>query len=251
MVDISVIMPAKDAAAFIGEAIRSVQAQTLACWELIVIDDASTDDTRARVEALARADARIRLLALPSRQGPARARNHGIRQARGRYIAFLDSDDCWYPIKLERQIAALSHSRAALVYSHYHVRHDATESPVRLVRCPTRLDYADLLRGDPIGCLTVTWDRQRTGTILMPDLYMRQDWGLWLRILARGHHGIGVQEALASLRLHRKSLSQNKWRAMYYNYLVLRKEGRRSRMGALSGSLTHALHAVQRRIMSW
>lgn len=250
MVDISVIMPAKDAAAFIGEAIRSVQAQTLACWELIVIDDASTDDTRARVEALAREDARIRLLALPSRQGPARARNQGIRQARGGYIAFLDSDDQWYPNKLERQIAALSQSGAALVYSHYHVRYGTALDPVRLVRCPPRLEHADLLRGDPIGCLTVTWDRQRTGTLLMPDLPMRQDWGLWLRILARGHHGIGVQEPLAALRLHRNSLSSNKWRAMYYNYLVLRREGQRSRVGALGGCLTHALQAMQRRRMS-
>lgn len=250
MIDISVIMPAKDAAPFIGEAIRSVQTQTLHSWELIVIDDASTDGTQMLVDTFAREDARIRLLALRSNQGPARARNYGIESAQGRYIAFLDSDDYWYPAKLERQITALSHSRAALVYSDYHVRLDVSETPVRLVRCPPRLDYKDLLSGDPIGCLTVIWDRQRTGTLFMPNLRMRQDWGFWLRILSRGHYGIGVQEALASLRLHRDSLSSNKWRAMYYNYRVLRQEGERSRIGALAGSFTHALHAVRRRMMS-
>src|SRR5436190_22525970 len=101
---VSVITPAHDAARFLPETIRSVRAQTHENWEHLVIDDASRDATRAVVEAAAALDPRVRLLALDSNVGQAEARNTGLREARGRYVAFLDSDDLWTPEKLERQL---------------------------------------------------------------------------------------------------------------------------------------------------
>ena len=104
---LTVIMPSYNAARFITESIDSVIGQTLADWELIVIDDASTDGTRRVVADYQRRDRRIRLISLETNRGAAHARNKGLDQARGEIIAFIDSDDIWLPEKAGRQIAAM------------------------------------------------------------------------------------------------------------------------------------------------
>lgn len=104
--EVSVVIPAYNAAPFIGRALESVQAQTAGSWEAIVVDDASTDETAALVSAMAERDARIRLLASPTNEGPAAARNRAIAASAGRWIAVLDADDAWTPDRLETLLAA-------------------------------------------------------------------------------------------------------------------------------------------------
>src|SRR4051812_3791607 len=112
-------MPSHNSARFIGDSIRSVQAQDFHDWELLVSDDGSTDDTCAVVESFRKQDQRIRLLASPVNQGPAASRNAALRAARGRYIAFLDSDDLWEPDKLTRQLAFMKERGVAFCHTRY------------------------------------------------------------------------------------------------------------------------------------
>src|SRR5690554_6194367 len=145
---VSVVMPMHNAERFVAQSIRSVLAQTVSDWELLIIDDASQDDSRAVAERAAGGDSRIQVLSNPGPSGAGPTRNVGIEAARGRFIAFLDSDDMWLPAKLEKQLALLEVSRSPLVYSaYYKIAGDwsaeaAEFTPTdRVVRPPLRLEY--------------------------------------------------------------------------------------------------------------
>ena len=149
---VSVVMPAHNAAPTIVESAESVLGQTFGDLELLIVDDSSSDGTRVASDALAERDPRVRVLCRPGRLGPAAARNVALEQARGRYIAFCDSDDLWLPEKLERQLDVLRRTGAALTYSAYHrIPPDFTggvsafEPTGRLVRVPPALKYDRLL----------------------------------------------------------------------------------------------------------
>lgn len=212
---VSVLMPAFNAAETLADAAASVVAQSAADWELIIVDDASADGTRAVAEALTRSDPRIRLISLERNGGAAAARNMALGAARGRYIAFLDSDDLWLPHKLARQIAFMEQTGTALCYSGFwRMRAGEPDTARRLVRVPDRIDRAGLLRGNVIGCLTAIYDRDRLGDCPMPDLRLRQDYALWLDILSRTPHAHGLDAPLAVHRQRSGSLSANKWQAI-------------------------------------
>lgn len=209
---VSVITPTYNAARFIRETIDSVKRQTYPHWELILIDDASSDDTVPIIrEELA--DPRIRLIVLAQNSGAAVARNTGISAANGRYIAFLDSDDLWLPQKLEKQVAFMQERDAAFSFTRYRmIQEDGTHTPY-VVPIPERIDYRGLLKNTIIGCLTVMLDKEKLGTIQMPNLRIRQDTALWLNILKQGHLAYGIQEELSQYRRVAGSISSNKWKA--------------------------------------
>ena len=160
----TVVTPVWNAAATLGEAAASVAAQSLPDWEQILVDDGSTDGSRALAAALAAADPRRRLLAWDDNRGAAEARNAAIRAARGRYIAFLDADDRWHPEKLARQLAQHGATGAGLVFSAYR-RIGADGRALGTVAVPPRVDRAGLLRGNVIGCLTAVYDTARFGKV--------------------------------------------------------------------------------------
>lgn len=210
--------------------ISSVVGQTFKDWELIVVNDSSTDSSADKVAALAAADPRIRLLQNTGERGAAHARNVGVEAARGRYIAFLDSDDLWLPTKLDRQIELLQSTGAPLAYSWY-VKVDgdaevdaATFVPdKRLVRAPLRLTYRHMLKQDYIGFLTAIYDTQTLGKRYFPPLKRRQDYAMLLSIMREGHEAFGVGEPLAVYRAARSgSLSSNKFRVGKYNWHIYR-----------------------------
>lgn len=227
---VSVVMPMHDAAAFVGAGIRSVQAQTVQEWELLVVDDSSSDDSHAVAERAAAADPRVRVLRNEGPGGAGPTRNVAIEAARGRYIAFLDSDDLWLPTKLERQLALLEVSGAPLVYSaYYKVDADFAGEAVdftpngRVVRPPLRLEYRHMLRQDYIGFLTAMYDTRALGKRLLPSIERRQDYALMLGILRDGHVARGLDEPLALYRAGRAgSLSANKLVAARYNWHIYR-----------------------------
>jgi len=203
---VTVVTPVWNAAATLHEAVASVRAQTLPDWELILVDDASTDGSRDLARALAAGDPRIRLIERATNGGAAAARNAAIRAGRGRLVAFLDADDRWYPEKLARQAAFMAAEGHALVFAAYR-RVDALGRPLGVVRPPPRVSREALLRGNVIGCLTAVYDSAVFGRAEMPDVRRRQDYGLWLRLLRQVPYAHALPEVLADYRVRPASLS--------------------------------------------
>jgi glycosyltransferase involved in cell wall biosynthesis len=219
---VSVITPVWNAADTLAATVASVQAQSLPDWEMLLVDDGSSDGSRALAERLAAGDGRIRVLGWGDNRGAAAARNAGIRAARGRHIAFLDADDLWRPEKLAVQLDYMGRTGAAVVFSGYR-RMDAAGRPLGRVRAPARITHGDLLRSNVIGCLTAVYDSDQYGRVEMPDLRRRQDYGLWLRLLARGGAAHGLDAELADYRVRARSLSGNKLAALAATWTLYRE----------------------------
>ena len=213
---VSVITPAYNSARFITETIKSVQTQTYPRWEMIVVDDGSQDNTRELVESKAEEDGRILLVRLSKNAGPAVARNTAMEKARGRYIAFLDSDDLWLPTKLEKQLASMQEKDAAFSFTSYRKIDETGKVLSAPAPIPSLIDYKGLLKNTVIGCLTVMLDRSKTGPLSMGNAQIgrgQEDYVLWFRLLKSGHVAHGVQKDLARYRLVQGSLSRDKLKA--------------------------------------
>ena len=219
---VSIITPCYNGERFVAEAIRSVQAQTYTFWEMIVVDDCSEDKSVAVVESFISSDDRIKLVSLATNRGPAKARNRGIEEAEGRYIAFLDCDDLWHPTKLESQISFMQRRGHVFVFSGYQIVSEKGVVTSR-VRPPKRLDYRALLKTCPIGCLTVVYDTNYFGKQYMPEIRKRQDFALWLKLLQITEFAYGLPEDLASYRIHKGSISSNKLSAARFQWRVYRQ----------------------------
>jgi teichuronic acid biosynthesis glycosyltransferase TuaG len=208
---VSVITPVWNAAATLEETVASVRAQSLSDWEMLLVDDGSTDGSAALIAHLAAEEPRIRALATGVNGGAGVARNLGIRAARGRYIAFLDADDRWRPEKLSHQIGFMAARGHALVFSAYR-RMDVAGRPGAVVGVPAsgQVGYDELLKRNVIGCLTAVYDTALLGKVEMPDIRRRQDYALWLRLLRRIPAAYGLPEVLADYRVGAGSLSGNK-----------------------------------------
>lgn len=244
---VSVITPVWNAAATLTETVASVRAQTWPDWEMLLIDDGSTDESPALAAALAAADPRIRTLALPENRGAAAARNAGIRAARGRFIAFLDADDRWRPEKLARQLDFIAAGGHALVFASYQ-RMDEAGRPGAVVPAPARVTRAELLHGNVIGCLTAIYDTAVFGKVEMPDIRRRQDYGLWLTLLSSVPAAQGVREVLADYRVSTASLSANKLVAAEATWRFYRDVEGMSLPRASYYFLSYATGATRRRL---
>jgi glycosyltransferase involved in cell wall biosynthesis len=234
---VSVIMPARDAAATLGAAIASVRAQTFGDWELLIADDASTDATFELAAAAAAADSRIRALQVGG-VGPAGARNAALERAGGRFAAFLDADDLWLAPKLAAQVELHRASGAALTYTAYErlaARQMGPSGPLpgargRLVAAPPELTWRRLLGRNLIGNLTAMVDRQRVALAPQPDRPGAEDWALWLDVARRAEAaGIdpparGIGQALAIYRAG-AGHSRRRLRAARAVWRVLRDQG--------------------------
>lgn len=226
---VSVITPVWDAVTTLEAAVASLQAQTRDDWEMILVDDGSRDGGGALAARLAAEDARLRLIGWAENRGAAAARNAGIRAARGRYVAFLDADDLWWPEKLAVQIGYMERTGAPFTCAACR-RVDAGGRPLGVVRVPARIDYARLLRGNAIPCQTAAYDRLHYGEVEMPDLRRRQDYALWLRLLRDGGEAHGLPEVLADWRMRPGSLSANKLVAAAGTWAVYREAERIGRL---------------------
>lgn len=218
---VSIITPSWNVGTLIDETIASVQAQTTKDWELLIADDCSTDRTAAIVEQHAIADPRIRLIRQPRNGGPALARQAAIDHARGRYLAFLDSDDLWLPAKLERQIAFATEKRAALSFTAFRRINEAGTVTGRLIHVPKQLDYDALLKNTSIATLTAMVDREISGPVAMQN-EPYDDFCLWLDILKRGHVAHGLNEDLARYRVRGVSVSSRRGRSAGWVWHIYR-----------------------------
>lgn len=219
---VSIIMPACNSAPFIRDSVESILEQTFKDWELLIADDASEDDTYQIAAEYAGKDARIKLFSLSKQSGAAEARNLAIKHARGRFIAFCDSDDVWTNDKLEKQIAFMMKNRYAFTFAPYYVMNEAGKQ-LGIIQTRERVSYDDLLITCDIGCLTAVYDSSMLGKRYMPNILRRQDYAMWLELLKQVDYAYSFEQALGYYRLRARSVSSNKFKAMLYIWRVYRK----------------------------
>jgi teichuronic acid biosynthesis glycosyltransferase TuaG len=218
---VSIITPARNAAETLAASIDSASEQSLRDWEMLVIDDASSDGTAALAERRAAADPRIRLLRQGQRRGVAAARNAGLAEARGRFVAFLDADDLWMPEKLARQTRFMEAGGYALSCTAFRRFSTAADEPGRLIEVPPRLTYDGLLKNTAIASVTAMVDRRLTGPLHFLHVH-HEDYALWLSLLKRGLKAGGLNEDLARYRVNRESLSGQKLQSALWVWQVYR-----------------------------
>jgi len=224
---VSIITPTYNAARYIMETIQSVREQTYLNWEMIIVDDCSTDNTVESVKQEMKEDPRISLVELTSNSGPAVARNTAIIRAKGDYLAFLDSDDLWLPQKLEKQLMFMKEKDAAFSFTDYRIMNEDGGKTDVIFKCPPLVEYKDLLKNTSIGTLTVILDKRKIGEVQMPlHRDCSEDYGLWLNILSKGIGAYGLDEELAIYRKCENSLSSNKLKSAQKTWNTYRKVGK-------------------------
>lgn len=226
---VSIIMPAYNAEKYIEEAIQSVLKQTYTNWELIIVNDCSTDKTEQIIKKYQEQDQRIRLCSLTKNQGVANARNTAIKNAVGRYLAFLDSDDIWLQEKLEKQINFMKKNGYSFTYHSYRIFIVSDNSLGKIINVPVQVNYEKLLQGNSTGsCLSTCIDRNVVEEIYMPN-DKHEDFICWLNVLKKyGIVGYGISECLAYYRVGKKSVSSNKFKSAYWTWNVYRTSQRLS-----------------------
>lgn len=218
---VSIITPSYNSSKFIAETIEGVLKQSYSNWELLITDDSSTDKSIEIINKYVRQDSRIKLLKLDVNSGAGVCRNKSIEAAKGRYIAFCDSDDVWMPQKLEKQLTFMEKMDCALSYSSY-MQMDEEGNEEGIVVCNKKITFASLKRDCGIGCLTAIYNTDKIGKVYMSTLRKRQDWGLWLEILKKSKIAYGLKEPLAYYRIRKGSISNNKFNLIKYNINVYR-----------------------------
>jgi len=219
---VSILMPCYNAENYILEAIASVQQQTHSHWELILVDDCSTDNTGSIATSIAIQDNRIRIFKLPVNSGTGIARNTALTQATGNYIAFLDADDVWKPHKLQVQLQFLEEHQLPFTFSFYDCIYEDGKLLHKRVEAPRNLTYRQLFFCNYVGNLTGIYDVQYFGKISISSNRKRQDWIMWLTILKKIKIAQPVPESLAFYRVRDNSISASKTALLKHNFAVYR-----------------------------
>lgn len=200
---VSIIMPSYNCGKYVEETIRSVQAQTYQNWEIIFVDDCSTDDTVGIVSKLQEVDSRIKLFQNKCNSGAAVSRNHALHEAKGRWIAFLDSDDLWEPEKLEKQVRFMEENGYAFSYTGYQeIDSDGVLTGV-MVSGPKHVTKAGMYAFCWPGCLTVMYDATDIGLLQIEDIKKNNDYAMWLKVCQKADCYL-LDECLAKYRRGRQ-----------------------------------------------
>lgn len=222
---VSIITPLYNGERFVGETIESVLAQTYPHWEMLIIDDGSTDNSPQIAEQYAAKDTRIKVLH-QANAGSATARNNGIRRAQGRYIALLDADDLWEPIFLEEQLKLLQNTLGALLVCAAHKRIDEQGNEcLSPFVAPPEAHYTDLLKTCSITCLTGLYDTKAFGKMYLREelVSLRDDYVYWLDIIHKVNVVYANPKILGSYRIIRNSVSRNKHKVIIPQFKVYYK----------------------------
>lgn len=196
---VSIIMPSYNCGAFLEESIRSVQVQTYQNWELIFMDDCSTDDSIAKASSMQNKDNRIRVLRNNENCGAAYTRNHALKEAKGRWIAFLDSDDLWMPDKLEKQIRFMEDNKYSFSYTCYAEMDSNGNDSGIIVSGPSKITKAGMFAFCWPGCLTVMYDANVFGLVQIEDIKKNNDYAMWLKVCQKADCYL-LPEVLAKYR---------------------------------------------------
>jgi len=246
---VSIITPCYNGSRFIGQTINSVFQQTYQDWQLIIIDDCSTDDSLEVIYSYSVNNPKVKVISLKKNVGAAMARNIALKAAQGRYISFLDGDDIWVPEKLERQVNFMFSNNYAFTFSAYRLMEENGKLENRIIKVPPVLSYTDYLKNTIIGCLTVIIDKEQVGEFEMPNLRSSHDMALWLQILKKGYKAYGLNEVLAYYRLVGNSNTVKKRKAARDVWRVYRKIERLSIAYSVYCFLFYAFNAVKKRML--
>jgi teichuronic acid biosynthesis glycosyltransferase TuaG len=220
---VSIITPTFNAEKYIRATLLSVINQSYQNWEMILVDDASTDQTVSVIEEFTQNDNRIKLYKLPKNSGNGFARNVALEKALGKYIAYLDADDLWFPEKLEKQIQFLKTNNLPFTFSFYDCIDEEGNNLNRRVESPLNLTYNQLFFCNYVGNLTAIYDADYFGKITLEASQKRQDWRLWLTILKKIKKTKPVPEPLAFYRIRKDSISSSKFKLIKHNFGVYRE----------------------------
>ncbi|MEG0180816.1 MAG: glycosyltransferase family 2 protein [Romboutsia sp.] len=220
---VSIITPMYNAEKFVEDTINSVLNQTYKSWEMIIVDDCSSDNSAEIVKSYVQRDKRIKYIKTDLNKGVSNARNIAIKKARGRYIAFLDSDDIWYENKLEKQVSFIKANNYTIVYSAYELIDENNNKLNKIINVSESVDYNNLLKGNILGCLTVMIDKTKVNFEIKMSGKRHEDYILWLSILKSGNSAYGINEILAQYRKSSKSLSGNKAKSAKWTWDIYRE----------------------------
>jgi glycosyltransferase involved in cell wall biosynthesis len=218
---VSIITPMYNASRFVAQTIESVLAQTYPYWEMLIVNDGSKDNCAEIVEEYVKKDSRIKLIHQVN-AGSATARNNALRNASGKYICFLDSDDLWNPNMLKEQVNFLKEKNATLVFASYNRIDMNGNKLIRPFIVPERVTYQKLLCSCSISCLTALYDKEKAGEqYFLEELgSMRDDFVFWLEMIKKVKYAYGNKNILASYRILSTSVTSNKQKVIIPQFNV-------------------------------
>ena len=219
---VSIITPTYNCTLFIGKTIESVQKQTYKNWEMIIVDDCSSDNTESVVRNYEKDDSRIKYHRLDRNVGAAVARTEAMKLANGEYMAFLDSDDLWYPEKLERQLRFMKDNNIAFSCTAYELINENDKLMGKIIKAPCKTNYNRLLLDCPVGNSTVMYDVRRMGKFEVPNIRKRNDDALWLAMLKKEEYIFSMPDVLMQYRIRQNSISSNKLELIKYHWQLYR-----------------------------
>ena len=221
---VSIITPTYNCEDFISDTIESVINQTYKNWELLLVDDCSTDRTLEITNQWVRKDQRIMSFTLNENSGSGPARNLAIQKAKGDIIAFLDGDDIWHPKKLSVHVKFMVENDACFSHTSYgYISSNGDMINKELIVSKQEVSYSDLLKRTEISCLTAMYNAKKIGKYYMPSLRRKQDYALWLSILKDGHNSLPCDEVLAWYRQNPNSATSKKYKLVFKHYIFLWK----------------------------
>lgn len=220
---VSIITPSYNSQDFILETVKSVIAQSHENWEMIIVDDASKDNTAKILSQISVEEPRVKIHLLKINSGPAVARNKAIELAKGKYLAFLDADDIWFPFHLKNSISTIKEKNIPFVFASYKRSNENLEFVHSDFVVPEKVTYSDILKTNSISCLTAFVDVSQLDKEKMPLIKKRQDMGLWLKYLKKIPYAYGIKECHAIYRIRENSLSRNKTKLLSYQWEFYRR----------------------------
>ena len=245
---VSIINPCYNSKNFINQCVESVLAQTYTNWEIIIVDDFSTDNSREVISSLTEKDIRIKAIYLDNNIGAANARNIALKEAKGKYVAFLDSDDLWHYHKLEKQILFMRSNDIAFSYTSYQLISEDGSRLKKTIKAPFQITYYGYLKNTIIGCLTVVLDREKIGSFEMPNISTSHDMALWLLIMKRGIIAYGLEDSLASYRIVSNSNTSSKIKASIDVWKVYREVEKLSFVYSFWCFSNYIFNAIRKRL---
>lgn len=220
---VSIITPTYNCARFIGETIESVINQTYQDWEMIIVDDCSSDNTEEIVKKYSKDDNRIKYVKLEQNSGAAMARNKAMELATGKYMAFLDSDDIWTKDKLDKQIKFMEKNNYNITCTKYEQIDEIGQSLNKFIKVKNKVDYNGVLLTCPVGNSTVMYNVETLGKFEVPNIRKRNDDALWLQMLKKEKYIYGMNDILMKYRIRSNSISSNKVDLVKYHWYLYRK----------------------------
>ena len=243
---VSIIMPSYNTARYISDSINSVLSQTYNNWELIIVDDCSTDNTIDVVKSFK--DSRIILLQNEKNSGAALSRNYALREAKGKWIAFLDSDDVWVPEKLEKQIAFMEENDYAFTFTDYRICLNGTWLPY-ICTGPNVVNKRKMYNYCYFSTITVIYDREVIGLIQIADLKKNNDYAMWLKAIEKSN-AYRLPECLSFYIKHEGSVSSgSKIKLIKWHYLLFKKGLKKNTITALFLTGNNLVHGVLKKLI--